>query len=75
MTQTEWIISLDDDLKDYDELFVGNVRDGDRLIRCKDCKHHGEQYGNGYCMKDGCYGWSDEDYCSRAERREKKDDC
>jgi hypothetical protein len=37
MTQTEWIISLDDDLKDYDELFVGNVRDGDRLIRCKDC--------------------------------------
>ena len=39
------------------------------LIRCKDCKHHGEQYGNGYCMKDGCYGWSDEDYCSRAERK------
>lgn len=39
MTQTEWIICLDDDLKDYDELFVGNVRDGDRLIRCKDCKH------------------------------------
>ena len=40
------------------------------VIRCKDCKHHGEQYGNGYCMKDGCYGWYDEDYCSRAERKE-----
>ena len=40
------------------------------IIRCKDCKHHGEQYGNGYCMKDGCYGWDDEDYCSRAERKE-----
>ena len=39
------------------------------LIRCKNCKHHGEQYGNGYCMKDGCYGWYEEDYCSRAERR------
>lgn len=39
------------------------------VIRCKDCKHHGEQYGTGYCMKDGCYGWYDEDYCSRAERR------
>lgn len=39
------------------------------IIRCKDCKHHGEQYGNGYCMKDGCYGWDDEDYCSRAERK------
>ena len=37
MTQTEWIISLDDDLKDNDELFVGNVRDGEQLIRCKDC--------------------------------------
>lgn len=33
MTQTEWIISLDDDLKDSDELFVGNVRDGEQLIR------------------------------------------
>lgn len=40
------------------------------IIRCKDCKHHGEQYGNGYCMKDGCYGWDDEDYCSRAERKD-----
>ena len=38
MTQTEWIISLDDDLKDHDEMFVGNVRDGDRLTRCRDCK-------------------------------------
>ena len=41
------------------------------LIKCKDCKHHGEQNGSGYCMKDGCYGWDDEDYCSRAERKEK----
>lgn len=42
MTQTEWIISLDDDLKDSDELFVGNVRDGEKLIRCKDCKYYEE---------------------------------
>ena len=78
MTQTEWIISLDDDLKDYDELFVGNVRDGDRLIRCKDCKYYRE---DGDCWHE----WDNngriyyqsiidkpnpDDYCSRAERKE-----
>lgn len=36
------------------------------LIRCKDCKHH---RGENACEKDGCYGWYDTDYCSRAERR------
>ena len=72
MTQTEWIISLDDDLKDFDELFVGNVRDGERLIRCKDCEHF---------LTDGkthiCYHFAESvifpepnDYCSRAERKE-----
>lgn len=43
----------------------------DRVIRCKDCRHYrhyDEQYG--YCMKDGCYGWYDDDFCSRAERKE-----
>ena len=50
MTQTEWIVSLDDDLNDGDELFVGNVRDGDieqisrfcSKTRCpnKNCIHH-----------------------------------
>lgn len=40
MSKTEWIIEIDDDLKDFDEMFVGNVRDGDVLIRCKDCKYY-----------------------------------
>lgn len=77
MTQTEWIISLDDDLKDYDELFVGNVRDGDRLIRCKDCKYY---RADGDCWhewdNDGRVYYQSiinepnpDDYCSRAERR------
>lgn len=39
------------------------------LIRCKDCKHHGKSSGE-YCLKDGCYGWFDNDWCSRAERKE-----
>lgn len=37
MTSTTWIISIDDDLKDYDEMFIGNVRDGDKLIWCEHC--------------------------------------
>lgn len=43
------------------------------LIRCKDCKyHHRDSKGIPYCANiDYGYGWKDEDYCSRAERREK----
>ena len=78
MAQTEWIISLDDDLKDYDELFVGNVRDGDRLTRCKDCKYskpyyHGSESNLGmftYLCTQGLYGMNPDDYCSRAKRKE-----
>jgi hypothetical protein len=77
MPKTEWIVSIDDDLTDFDELFVGNVRDGDMLIRCKDCLFKGfEAHTSGdivitthRCSK------TDEivdewDYCSRAERKE-----
>ena len=75
MTQTEWIVSLDDDLKGYEELFVGNVRDGDRLTRCKNCGHWKyEDSGTdgtaqGECdlmciFSDGVF------FCAGAERRE-----
>ena len=74
MTQTEWIISLDDDLKDYDELFVGNVRDGDVLIRCKDCKYSSpnQVYGcriHSFADDLNKRMYSD-DFCSMAERKE-----
>lgn len=64
-TQTEWIISLDDDLEDCDELFVGHVRDGDRLTRCKNCHWH---YGT-ICRRNNTMFWEDEDFCSLAERK------
>ena len=45
------------------------------VIRCKDCKHH--HYENHYEYKipycnliDYGYGWTDNDFCSRAERKE-----
>lgn len=43
------------------------------LIRCKDCKHHYYD-GDGifYCEKhDYGYGWKDDDFCSKAERKER----
>ena len=52
MTQTEWIISIDDDQQDYDELFVGNVRhDGDLLIRCNAAGENIEVTPSDFCSK------------------------
>ena len=69
MSQTEWIISLDDDLKDFDELFVGNVRDGDELIRCKDCMWRDKKTANCERFRKGWYVQA-LSYCSWAERKE-----
>lgn len=70
MTKTEWIVSIDDDLKDFEELFVGNVRDGDVLIRCKDCIFH--QGKDCVAWDDGTVAVETEDdgYCYLAERKE-----
>ena len=65
-------ISIDDDLKDYDEVFVGNVRDGDRLIRCEDCRYFGERMTNGYWScgrREGCVMTIPEGFCGWAVRR------
>ncbi len=70
MTQTEWIVSLDDDLKDHDELFVGNVRDGDRLTRCRDCTFLRFTGTVWKCQNRLVMMLCEpNDYCSRGERR------
>lgn len=47
-------------------------RDLVAVVRCRDCKHH--HYENAripYCDRiDYGYGWKDDDYCSRGERRD-----
>lgn len=77
MTYTEWIVSVDDECKDFDEMFVGNVRDGDRLVRCCDCAYFNriEDTGFGRCRihHDGTHGrrmTQTVDYCSWAERKD-----
>lgn len=43
----------------------------DQVIRCKDCKYYTKGHTKGYCyFDDDCYVWVDNDFCSRAERRE-----
>ena len=40
------------------------------IVRCKECKHHRYDRGIPYCDRiDYGYGWEDDEYCSRAERR------
>lgn len=55
------------DKQDFLEALRLPIIDAVPVIRCKDCKYH---YGENACEKDGCYGWYDTDYCSRAERKE-----
>ncbi|WP_405366934.1 hypothetical protein [Ruminobacter sp.] len=41
------------------------------LVRCKDCKFYTKGHTKGYCYyDDDCYVWYDNDFCSRAERKE-----
>lgn len=41
------------------------------IIRCKDCKHHRYEGDIPYCYNaDYGYGWNDDDFCSRAERKD-----
>lgn len=44
--------------------------DAVEVIRCKYCKYHHYDNGIPYCSNiDYGYGWKDEDFCSKAERR------
>ena len=62
----EYIVPVCDDEKGY----------GDELIRCKDCKHYDkfirQNIGQGWCDIAAWRGryMGNEDYCSRAERKE-----
>ncbi len=41
------------------------------VIRCKYCKHHGHKGGIPYCSKqDYGYGWEDNDFCSKGDRKD-----
>ena len=69
----EYIVRIEDDDSDFDEMFIGGIRKHSELIRCKDCRY----YTGKWCTKlstkqfdinDKCK--DDNDYCSDAERKE-----
>lgn len=74
----EYIISVEDDDLDYDELFIGYIRKQTELIRCRDCKHRYMECGMGFCEKLDImfYHYEDQEpidadfYCKWAERKE-----
>ncbi len=46
----------------------------EELIRCKDCKYYAKGKIKSYCyFDDDCYVWDDNDFCSRAERKEENE--
>lgn len=64
---SEHIVYIPEDMKDGDELFVGNLRKDKELIRCKDCIWFtGEQK---YCSNDHWTPTGD-GYCNFAQRKE-----
>ena len=69
-------------LKDwYDGMIISSFRGIEKVIKalpsaeleiihCRDCKHYHYEKNIPYCDRiDYGYGWKDNDYCSRAERR------
>ena len=80
MKHTEYIITIGEEAKDFDEIFIGVLKKHKELIRCKDCKFA--------TITDGVYGrepevkyceiWFPNEaeympvnyYCASAERKE-----
>ena len=66
---SEYIVHIPDDMREYEELFVGNIREGQKLIRCNECRYFGSQMESGYwsCGRDhGCVRTIPEGFCGWA---------
>lgn len=71
MKRTEYIVPIDGESRNIDEIFTGEIRKQSVLIRCKDCK-----YRNEYSYCTFYINWhhltGEMDYCSDAERKEEE---
>lgn len=69
----EYIVSVDDDDMDYEEVFIGHVRKQTELIRCEDC-YFWDKEPSQTAMPEvhTCRYWrigtTSVDYCARASR-------
>lgn len=81
----EYIVSVQDDERDFEEVFIGYIRKQTELIRCNDCKHrewdvinvlYGQTKRADWCsIRYNADGENVEvapnDFCSKAKRKEK----
>jgi hypothetical protein len=67
--QREYIVPIDDESRNIDEMFIGEIRKNSELIRCCECKYRNKY---GYCTL--YITWHipkcDMQYCSDGKRRE-----
>ena len=73
----EYIVTVEEDSKNFEEMFIGAIRSYPKLIRCKDCKHF--MNDDEIVMDDDGFYYntcpymgeaSEEDFCSKAEWKE-----
>ena len=68
---TEYVESSYVDCVDIEALRIAiKALEQPEIVRCKDCKHYHYKNDIPYCDRiDYGYGWKEDDFCSRAERR------
>ena len=67
----EYIVTVEEDSKNFEEMFIGAIRSYPKLIRCKDCKHYLPlDFRKPFCCDYGIVDAMLDDFCSRAERKE-----
>ena len=72
MKHKEYIIPIGEEAMEFDEMFIGVIRRQPELIRCKDCKHYLPlDFRKPFCCDYGIVDAMLDDFCSRAERKEK----
>lgn len=66
----EYIVTVEEDSKNFEEMFIGAIRSYPKLIRCKDCKHWDGDDGDTFCSELGIFGTDPNSFCSYAKRKE-----
>lgn len=66
-----YIVPVEDEERNLDTRFVGQIRAFPELIRCKDCRwfYPSEKGDNGWCSFSVHGHPTADEYCSSAERR------
>ena len=71
----EYIVTVNDDDMDYEEVFIAYIRDQKELIQCKDRGLVDSGKYESWCTFHGIEVWNEEEgFCCWAEKRHGKKD-